>query len=101
TGQGVAVVDAATCNAENASGCGQTPAMVGVAGSPGGVALDAATHTLYVGDSNEGSVSLVDTASCNATDTSGCGDTPVQTATGGDSIPIPAPHHHLHLTHLP
>src|SRR5262249_17754583 len=47
TSQSVAVVDAATCNAADTSGCGQTPAAISFAGSPGGMALDAATHTLY------------------------------------------------------
>jgi YVTN family beta-propeller protein len=96
--QGVAVFDAATCNAENISGCGQTPtATVSIAGAPGLGAFDAATHTLYVGDGNEGPVSLIDTASCNATDTSGCGDTPVQTATDGDSIAVDDANHSVYV----
>jgi YVTN family beta-propeller protein len=99
TGQGVAVFDAATCDAETTSGCGQTPAAtVGIAGAPGLGALDAATHTLYVGDGNEGPVSLIDTASCNATDTSGCGDTPTQTATDGDSITVDEANHSVYVT---
>ena len=82
----LAVLNGATCNADDTAGCGQTPTTMTFAGIPAGLALDAATHTLYVGDGNEGPVSLVDTASCNATDTSGCGQTPVQAATTGDSI---------------
>src|SRR5262249_31067766 len=99
TGQGVAVFDAATCNAENISGCDQTPAAtVSIAGAPGPGALDAATHTLYVGDGNDGPVSLIDTASCNATDTSGCGQAPVQTATNGDSIAIDHANHAIYVS---
>ncbi|PYI74322.1 MAG: hypothetical protein DMF08_00180 [Verrucomicrobia bacterium] len=85
----VAVINGATCNATNTSGCGQTPATVTVPGAVVfGLALDTAMHTLYVGDENMGPVSIIDTASCNATNTSGCGQTPVQTSAGGDTITI-------------
>src|SRR5215475_2098570 len=80
------------------SGCDQTPTMVNIPGAAGGGALDAATHTLYVGDSNDGPVSFIDTASCNATDTSGCGGAPVQTATDGDSIAIDEANHSVYVT---
>jgi len=96
-GNTVAVVNGATCNATNTSGCGQTPASVTVAGTPLGLALDTATHTLYVGDANDGPVSIIDTATCNATNTSGCGQTPVQTASGGDAIAIDYVNHGVYV----
>ena len=68
-----------------------------VAGTPLGLALDTATHTLYVGDANDGPVSIIDTATCNATNTSGCGQTPVQTASGGDAIAIDYVNHGVYV----
>jgi YVTN family beta-propeller protein len=95
----VAVLNGATCNALNTSGCGQTPATVTVpGGAAAGVALDRATHTLYVGDANEGPVSIVDAATCNATDTSGCGNTPLQAATRGDGIAVDDANHSVYVT---
>jgi DNA-binding beta-propeller fold protein YncE len=96
TPQSIAVVDAGTCNATDTSGCGQTPATMNIASTGG--ALDAATHTLYLGNVNDGPVSLIDTASCNATNTSGCGDSPVQTATSGDSIAVDDANHSVYVT---
>ena len=96
-GNTVAVVNGATCNATNTAGCGQTPASVTVAGTPAGLALDTATHTLYVGDANVGPVSIIDTATCNATNTSGCGQMPVQTASGGDTIAIDYVNHGVYV----
>ena len=95
----VAVINGATCNATNTSGCGQTPAMVTVPGAVVfGLALDTATHTLYVGDRNEGLVSIIDMATCNATNTSGCGQTPVQTSAGGDTITIDYINHGVYVS---
>ena len=51
--------------------------------------IDAATHTLYVENEGHtfpfvvGSVSLVDTAACNAAITSGCSQAPPTVAVGG------------------
>jgi YVTN family beta-propeller protein len=75
----VSVINGATCNAENTSGCGQVPPTVPVGVGPGVPALNAATDTVYVANappSGNGSVSVIDAATCNATDTSGCGQTP-------------------------
>ena len=59
----ITVLNARTCNARNTSGCGQTPAATVTV--PGALfnqdtniiavmALDATTHTLYVGDAHDG-----------------------------------------------
>ena len=94
----VAVVNGATCNATNTSGCGQTPAVVTLPSTPIGLALDTATHTLYVGYVNEAPVSIINTATCNATNTSGCGQTPVQTAAGGDTMTIDYANHGVYVS---
>jgi len=79
TGTGtLAVFNAATCNATDTSGCGQTPATVTVGSFPEGVAVDQATDTVYVANNVDGgdapaSVSVINGATCNGTDHTGCG----------------------------
>jgi DNA-binding beta-propeller fold protein YncE len=95
----VSVIDGATCNASVTTGCDQTPETVTVSGnpdeSPDGVAVDEATDTVYVANVNlgptpvDGTVSVIDGATCNATVTAGCGQTPA-TVTVGVSPAVPA-----------
>jgi DNA-binding beta-propeller fold protein YncE len=70
------VINAATCNAKVRSGCKAVArATVGV--SPNAAVVDEATDTIYVTnsvtDGNDGTVSVVDGARCNARVTAGCG----------------------------
>jgi YVTN family beta-propeller protein len=71
-GSSVSMIDAATCNATDTSGCDQTPPVVAVGSGPGLLAIDKATNTIYVPNGNDGTVSVIDGATCNATETSGC-----------------------------
>ena len=87
-GDTVSVIDGATCNATDTSGCGQTPATVTVGQSPFGMALDTDNHTLYVNDAPENDVSMIDTAICNARDTSGCAQTPPTAVVGEFPVPV-------------
>src|ERR1700719_2945557 len=99
----IAVVNANTCNAKNTSGCGQTPAMVSLAPSVlafGVIALDSATHSLYVGDANDGPVMIIDTAACNATNSTGCSQTPVSATANGDGIAIDSSNHSVYVTNF-
>ena len=73
----VSVFNGATCNAEDTAGCGQTPAEVPVGLGPLAITADPANHTLYVanvGNASGGSttVSMIDSATCNATDLADC-----------------------------
>ena len=89
----VSVFNGATCNAENTSGCRQTPATVPVGLDPLGLFADPADHTVYVpnfggvavggpaGDST--TVSMIDSATCNATDLAACPTTPPPTVDVG------------------
>ncbi len=86
-GNTVAVLDVANCNAHDTSGCARMPAaVITVSGSTGGftpiMALDSALHTLYIGDGFDGPISMVDTDSCNASETSGCDHVLTATAAG-------------------
>jgi YVTN family beta-propeller protein len=80
----VSVINGATCNASNTSGCGQTPPVVTVGGLPLIAAVDQATDTVYVTNVGGNTVSVIDGATCNATNTSGCGQVP-QTVTVGST----------------
>ena len=75
----VAVFNGATCNAETSAGCGQTPAMVPVGMLPVAIFDDPANHTLYMPNGIEDDLSMIDTATCNATDLAACPTTPPPT----------------------
>ena len=64
------------------SGCGQTPPTVAVGGFPSLLAVDRVTHTIYVANTDDSTVSVIDGNTCNGTDASGCGQTPPTVAVG-------------------
>ena len=73
----VSVFNGATCNALVTSGCGQRPATVPVGLAPLGIYADPANHTVYIANSSNGAgssttVSMLDTATCNATHLAAC-----------------------------
>jgi YVTN family beta-propeller protein len=72
----VSVLNASTCNALRASGCAGNTPYVQVGNGPGTIAVDQATDTIYVVNSNSNTVSVVDGATCNAQRTTGCSRTP-------------------------
>ena len=82
----LAVINGATCNAANITGCGQTPATVAVGSAPVGVGVDPATGTVYVANNAQSgapaSVSVINGATCNGTDHSGCGQAPATAPAG-------------------
>jgi DNA-binding beta-propeller fold protein YncE len=79
----VSVINTATCNAEDTSGCTRTSPVITVGPGPGPPALNAVTRTLYVPNGASGDrVAVVNAATCNATDTSGCGQAPAMVKVG-------------------
>ena len=78
----VSVIDGATCNAHVHVGCGQTPATISVGTYPTDLAFDADNDTLYVANFGDGTVSVINTATCNTTDRSGCGQRPTTISFG-------------------
>jgi DNA-binding beta-propeller fold protein YncE len=76
TGNRVAVVNAATCNAKDTAGCGQTPAVVKVRKGTEILAVSAATDTIYAPNGgtsfNGDTVSVINGATCNGTRHAGC-----------------------------
>jgi DNA-binding beta-propeller fold protein YncE len=84
TGNGdtVSVINGATCNGHTDSGCRQAPRTVKVGSGAWWVAVDQATDSVYVADNNDGTVSVINGATCNAQVTSGCRHTPPAVTTG-------------------
>lgn len=80
----VSVINGATCNGRVTTGCGQTPATVPVGSAPIGVFADEANHTVYVGNFNDGTVSMIDSATCNGTRTAECPTSPPPTVQVSD-----------------
>jgi YVTN family beta-propeller protein len=70
-GDTVSVLDGATCNGTQSSGCGQVQTIT-VGEGPNWIVLDASSHTAYTANLTDDSVSVINTATCNATVTSGC-----------------------------
>lgn len=87
-GHQIAVVNVANCNAQNTSGCSQPPIALINVGATGSdldfafTALDSSVHTLYVGNVEFGPLSMINTATCNAVQTSGCSNVPTTIVTG-------------------
>jgi hypothetical protein len=81
----VSVFNGAICNAQDMSGCGQTPATVPVGSGPIGIFADHANHTVYVANFNDETVSIINSATCNATDLASCPTSapPTITVAGG------------------
>jgi YVTN family beta-propeller protein len=84
----VAVINARTCNALDRRGCGAKPALVNVPGGPEFLALDSATNTIYVADSNSGMVSVINGNTCSAQTPNGCQKAPASVNAGPGAFPI-------------
>jgi YVTN family beta-propeller protein len=84
----VAVINAATCNAVDQSGCASKPPLVKVGGGPEFLALDQVTDTIYVANTSSGTVSVINGATCNASVTSGCGKLAATARAGTAAFPI-------------
>jgi YVTN family beta-propeller protein len=68
----LSMIDTASCNATVTAGCAQTPHVVRVGRGPDGIAVNPATHTVYIANVTDDTVSVLDAASCDATVSSGC-----------------------------
>jgi len=83
----VSMLDTRTCNAHHPAGCAATPPTVSVGTNPQAVAIDPATHTVYVaagGSGSTGAVSVFDERTCNASDQAGCGTVSTLDVPGGN-----------------
>ena len=78
----VSVINGATCNGQDTSGCGQTPAAAPAGFGANGIAIDHRSHRVYVTNIQDTSVSVIDGAACNGQHTSSCSRTPPKIAVG-------------------
>ena len=69
----LSVINTRSCNARDTAGCGHVPVTVAAGNGPAALAVDQATGTVYVTDVLSDTVSVINAATCNASDTSGCG----------------------------
>jgi YVTN family beta-propeller protein len=76
------VINGATCNGTDHTGCGQTPAITAAGFGAILTALDPNTHQIYVTNLQDTSVSVINGATCNGTDHTGCAQAPAQDAVG-------------------
>jgi DNA-binding beta-propeller fold protein YncE len=68
----VAVDDASTCNAQNSTGCGQTAGLAMVAPFNFALGLSIKTDTIYAPSLTQNTVTVINGATCNAADHTGC-----------------------------
>jgi DNA-binding beta-propeller fold protein YncE len=80
----VSVINGNVCNGSNTSGCATaTVATVPVGNAPRSIGVVTATNTLFVGNSDDLTVSVIDGSSCNGTTTFGCPQIPPPTVLVG------------------
>jgi DNA-binding beta-propeller fold protein YncE len=76
SGTTVYVINGATCDGTSHSGCAHIAAKARTGPGPYGVAVDDATNSVYVSNNNDGdgpgTLSVIDSVTCNGTDTTGC-----------------------------
>lgn len=82
SGTTVSVIDGATCNSHDTSGCGRAPATVFIGGPPEALVVNQATNTIYVGNGETNTLSMIDGATCNGTDHASCSHAPATITVG-------------------
>jgi DNA-binding beta-propeller fold protein YncE len=87
-GDTVSVIDSRHCNARDVSRCKGPWPTIKVGRLPGGIAVDEQTDTVYVASIGGDSVSVFDGATCNASDTSGCSQTPASVPVGSEPLGV-------------
>jgi DNA-binding beta-propeller fold protein YncE len=87
----VELVDTTRCNAHRLAGCTHPLPQFSAGQYPGAVAVDPATHTVYIanyGAGSTGTVSVIDDRTCNATDQHGCTNQQTLQVPGGHAEEI-------------
>ena len=84
----VSVIDSSVCNASQLRRCGQDWPTIKVGDFPKTIVIDQDTHTGYVSNFNGATVSVIDTARCNAQTTTGCSDPPLEVTTPGGAYTL-------------
>jgi DNA-binding beta-propeller fold protein YncE len=87
-GDTVSVIDSQRCDARDVSQCKGPWPTITVGKLPGGIAVDEQTDTVYVSSVGNNSVSVFNGATCNATDTAGCRQTPASVPVGLEPLSV-------------
>ncbi|MGA9829674.1 MAG: hypothetical protein WBQ71_01015, partial [Trebonia sp.] len=82
------VLNASTCDSLRTSGCVSNTPYAQVGSGPVGIAVDQATDTIYVVNSNNNTVSVINGATCNAQHASGCSHIPPTVTTGSNPVDV-------------
>jgi DNA-binding beta-propeller fold protein YncE len=82
-GDTVSLINGASCNGSTGRGCGHALRTITVGSAPFWLTVDQATDTVYTANYNDGTVSVINGAKCNATVSSGCGGEHRAVGTGG------------------
>lgn len=109
-GHTVYVIGGPACDAADMAGCGDLPATISVGSdpvfgdaNPFGIAVDEATDTIYTANifnrEGPGTVSVINGATCNSQNTSGCDQTPAVAPAGFGANGIAVDHHQPRLRH--
>jgi DNA-binding beta-propeller fold protein YncE len=78
----VSILDLRDCKATELRGCLRPPVTIDVGETPGGIAINRRTNTIYVTGQVSSDVSVIDGSRCNAWVTRGCRTKPVRFAAG-------------------
>jgi len=81
-GNTVSVIDTRHCQAFDVSRCPGPWPTITIGNLPSTIAVDEATNTVYVANSGDNTVSVFNGATCDALNTSGCGQTPATVPVG-------------------
>jgi DNA-binding beta-propeller fold protein YncE len=84
----LSIVDTATCNGANTIGCGQTWPTIATGFGPRALALDPAHHIIYTANLGDASSSIVQGATCNAIDHTGCDQPALRVAVGNSPTDV-------------
>jgi DNA-binding beta-propeller fold protein YncE len=76
------VINGATCNARNTSGCGQTPATAPAGFGATGIAVDPTTNDIYATNIQDTSVTTINGNTCNSGTRAGCDNTRTRAIVG-------------------
>jgi DNA-binding beta-propeller fold protein YncE len=79
----VSLIDVSHCTAQQTAGCSQVAPTVSVGNAPVALALDARSHSVYVANAGDNTVSVIDTSTCSAKHPTGCPASPPTQAVGG------------------
>jgi DNA-binding beta-propeller fold protein YncE len=85
-GNTVSMIDTSVCNGHVTAGCVLAAPTVTTGAGPDGLTVDARTHTLYVSNGADSTVSVIDTAHCNSHVQTGCPSTSPTVRLAGASV---------------